>query len=70
MSNFSILCHFHASLTLCANVEKLKEKKNKKQKTKTKKQNNTKQKKNMGSGTQTIAPIKQKKSLGPVGSVL
>ena len=22
-SNFSILCHFHASLTLCANVEKL-----------------------------------------------
>ena len=44
------MCHFYASLTLCANVEKLQ--------------------KNVGSGTQTIALIKQtEKSLGPVGSV-
>ena len=49
-SNFSILYHFHTSLTLYANVEKLQ--------------------KNVGSGTQTIAPIKQtEESLGPVGSV-
>ena len=57
------------SLTMCANVEKLKKKikqnktknKNKKQKTKQKTKNKKKKtkKKNVVSGTQTIAQIKQ-----------